>query len=264
MRTTTLALVLGLAATACTTLGPTPATTGVSAVPVGRPGVELQAGIMPAFYLSDAAHDGEGDQGATPQVHAIIEPDRILGTKGLILGARKWGDDGDSPIEPMIGYRRRLDSAFSIGGVVYGGHANGSSVGATYEATRVGGELAIDAGIQSRWSWLSAHLMASLSATYLDATGEYCADTMGVAIDCENDENDRRVDGAVEGIYTAATAGAAIDIARRPHGSVQSIRLFVLGAIGVMPKLRDGVQMESNNGYYSIGLGLSFGFGSPD
>ncbi|MFN0251386.1 MAG: hypothetical protein ACKV2T_31210 [Kofleriaceae bacterium] len=262
MRTTTF-LALGLAATACTTLGPTPATTGVSAVPVGRPGVELQAGIMPAFYLSDAANDGSGDQSGTAQVHAIIEPDRILGTKGLILGARKWGEDGDSPIEPMVGYRRRLDSAFSIGAVAYGGHADGSSSGATYQATRFGGELAIDAGIQSRWSWLSGHLMASLSATYLDATGEYCVNPSGVAIDCDN-ENDRRVDGAVEGVYTAATAGAAIDIARRPHGSVQSIRLFLLGAIGVMPKLRDGMQMPSNNGYYSIGLGVSFGFGSPD
>jgi hypothetical protein len=260
MRTMILAsLVL---ATACTTLGPTPATTGISAVPVGRPGVELQAGIMPAFYLSDAANDGDGDKAATAQVHAIIEPDRILGTKGLILGARKFGEDGDSPIEPMLGYRRKLDNAFSIAGVVYGGHASGESSGATYEATRFGGELTIDAGIQSRWSWLSGHLMASLSATYLDATGEYCVNTSGVAIDC--DEGSRRVDGAVEGIYTAATAGMAIDIARRPHGSVQSVRLFMLGAIGIMPSLRDGMQMPSNNGYFSIGMGLSVGFGSPD
>ena len=263
MRTTTLAtLALGLAATACTTLGPTPATTGVSAVPVGRPGVELQAGIMPAFFLSDAANDGDGDKSATAQIHAIIEPDRILGTKGLILGARKWGEDGDSPIEPMIGYRRRLDSAFSIAAIAYGGHADGASSGASYEATRFGGELAIDAGITSRWSWLSGHLLASLSATYLDATGEYCVDTKGVAIDC--DDNTRRVDGAVEGVYTAATAGMALDLARRPQGSVQSIRLFLLGAIGIMPSLRDGMQMPSNNGYFSIGMGLSVGFGSPD
>lgn len=261
MRTKLLALTLGLA-TACTTLGPTPATTGVSAIPVGRPGVELQTGIMPAFFLSDAANDGEGDGAGTPQVHAVIEPDRILGTKGLILGARKWGEDGDSPIEPMIGYRRRIDSAFSIAGIAYGGYADGASTGASYQATRLGGELALDAGIQSRWSWLSGHLMASLSATYLDATGEYCVDGSGVAIDCE--DTSRRVDGAVEGVYTAVTAGAAIDIARRPHGAVQSVRLFVLGAIGAMPSLRDGMQTRSNNGYYSVGLGLSVGFGSPD
>ncbi len=259
MRTLILAT---LALTACTTLGPTPATTGVSAVPVGRPGVELQAGIMPAFYLSDAAHDGDGDQHGTAQVHAIIEPDRLLGTKGLILGARKWGEGGDAPLEPMIGYRRKLDSAFSIAGVAYGGYAYGESSGASYEATRFGGELALDAGLPSRWSWLSAHLMASLSATYLNATGQYCVNSMGVAIDC--DDGTRRVDGAVEGIYTAATAGAAIDVARRPHGAVQSVRVFMLGSIGVMPSLRDGMQMPSRNGYYSIGLGLSVGFGSPD
>ncbi len=258
----TMLLALTLAVTACTTLGPTPATTGVSAVPVGRPGVELQAGIMPAFYLSDAANDGSGDKSGTAQVHAIIEPDRILGTKGLILGARKWGEDGDSPIEPMIGYRRRLDNAFSVAGIVYGGHADGEANGATYEATRFGGELAIDAGIQSRWSWLSGHLMASVSATYLDATGEYCVNGGGIAIDCEDES--RRVDGAVEGVYTAATMGMALDLARRPQGSVQSVRLFLLGAIGMMPALREGMQMPSNNGYFSIGMGLSVGFGSPD
>lgn len=251
-----------LALTACTTLGPTPATTGVSAVPVGRPGVEVQAGIMPAFYLSDAANDGQGDKAATAQVHAIIEPDRLFGTKGLILGARKWGEDGDSPIEPMIGYRRRLDNAFSIAGIVYGGHADGAENGASYQATRAGGELAIDAGITSRWSWLSMHLMGSISATYLDATGEYCVIADGTATDC--DDNTRRVDGAVEGIYTAATGGIALDIARRPQGSVQSVRLFLLGAIGMMPALNDGMQMKSDNSYFSIGTGLSIGFGSPD
>lgn len=262
MRTMTLATVGLLAATACTTLGPTPATTGVSAVPVGRPGVEIQAGIMPAFYLSDAAQDSDaGDKAATAQVHAIIEPDRILGTKGLILGARKWGEDGDSPIEPMIGYRRRLNEAFSIAGILYGGHANGEDNGASYQATRFGGELAIDAGITSRWSWLSAHMLGSISATYLDAKGEYCV-SGGKAIDC--DENSQRVDGTVEGVYTAATAGMALDIARRPQGSVQSVRLFLLGTIGMMPQLREGMQMPSNHNYFSIGAGLSFGFGSPD
>lgn len=261
MRTMTLAVTL-LSATACTTLGPTPSTTGVSAVPVGRPGVEVQAGIMPAFFLSDAANDGQGDHAATGQVHAILEPDRWLGTKGLILGARKWGEDGDSPFEPIIGYRRRLDSAFSVAAIGYGGYATGRQNDASYQALRFGGELAVDAGISSRWSWLSGHLLASLSGTYLDATGEYCVDAGGVAIDCDQDS--RRVDGAVEGMYIAANAGAAIDIARRPHGTVQSIRLMMLGAIGVMPKLRDGMQMPSNNGYFSVGLGLSFGFGSAD
>lgn len=260
MRTMLLGSFLAVAATACTTLGPTPATTGVSAVPVGRPGVELQAGIMPAFYLSDAAHDGDGEGAATAQVHAIIEPDRLFGTKGLILGARAWGEDGDSPIEPMIGYRRKLDNAFSIAGVAYGGHASGASSGASYQTTRFGGELAIDAGIASRW--VGAHLLASVSATYLDASGEYCVGSDGYAIDCE--DTSRRVDGTVEGIYTAATAGVALDIARRPHGSVHAIRVFLLGAAGKMPRLRDGMQMPSNSGYFSIGLGLSLGFGSPD
>lgn len=254
-------LLLALAATACTTLGPTPATTGVSAVPVGRPGVELQAGVMPAFYLSDAANDGDGSE-PTNQINAIIEPDRLLGLKGLIVGARKWGESGDSPIEPMIGYRRRLNDAFSLMAVAYGGHAGGASGGASYEATRAGGEIAVDGDAGSPWSWLGVHFLASLSATYLDATGEYCVDGNGIAIDC--DENTRRVDGAVEGVYTAGTAGMAIDIARRPHGSIQSVRWSMLASVGMMPQLRDGMQAPSNNGYFSIGFGLSIGFGAPD
>ena len=34
-----------------------PATTGISAIPAGRPGAELQAGFAPGFYLSQAAAD---------------------------------------------------------------------------------------------------------------------------------------------------------------------------------------------------------------
>ena len=260
MRTTLLALTVF--ATACTTLGPNPATTGVSAVPVGRPGVELTAGLAPAFYLSDAANDGDGEGAMTSQVSAMIEPDRLLGTKGLILGARSFGEDGDSPIEPMVGYRRKLNEAFSLGGVVFGGRASGEQNEAFYKATRAGGEITIDGGIASERKWLALHLFASLSATYLNAKGEYCIADNGVATDC--DDYSTRVDGAVEGIYTAGSLGLALDIARRPQGTIQSVRLQLHGAVGAMPALRYGEQIESNNGFFSMGLGLSLGFGSPD
>ena len=39
----------GIFSTACTTLGPMPATTGVAAVPSGRPGFELQGGFAPGY-----------------------------------------------------------------------------------------------------------------------------------------------------------------------------------------------------------------------
>jgi hypothetical protein len=251
-----------LFASACTTLGPTPATTGVSAIPIGRPGIELQAAITPGFHLSESARGDDTNGMGTSQVHAVVEPDRLFGTKGLILGARKWGEGNDSPIEPMIGYRRKLDSMFSVMGLAYGGHARGNEQEASYEAMRAGGELAIDLALQSQSGWIGVHFLASVSATYLDARGEYCVGGDGAAVDC--DEGDRRVDGTIEGVYGAGTAGVALDIARRPQGAVQSIRFHLVGTFGRMPMIRDGQQMASDHNYTSVGAGLSFGFGASD
>ncbi len=248
-------LVLG---TACTTLGPMPSTTGVSAVPAGRPGAEIQAGVQPAFYLSDTARDSDALSQVTQQLSGVIEPDRVFGTKGLILGARTWGDDGDSPFEPMVGVRRRLDDTFSIAGIAYGTHARGASGGASYAASRFGGELVIDATLIPFASWLALHGQVTASATYLDAHGTYCVGSDGQGIDCE--DTSRRVDGTVEGIYAAATAGLSVDIARRPHGVLHSVRISMLGAVGARPRIRDGIQ-EPGDHYKSIGLSLTIGFG---
>src|SRR6187551_1351190 len=40
---------------ACTTLGPTPAMTGIPSPPLERPGVELQVAAVPGYFLSSAA-----------------------------------------------------------------------------------------------------------------------------------------------------------------------------------------------------------------
>src|SRR5665647_2649801 len=95
--------------TACTMLGPMPATTGVSALPAERPGGEVQAAVMPVFFLSDATQQDKAPPRADPQLSALFEPDRLFGTKGLILGLRTWGEEGATPVEPMIGLRRKLD-----------------------------------------------------------------------------------------------------------------------------------------------------------
>lgn len=250
---------LSLVLAACTTLGPVPATTGVSAVPVGRPGGEVQAGVMPAFFLSDAARESDPLSPATRQLSAVLEPDRLLGTKGLILGARTWGESGDSPFEPMIGIRRRLDDSFAIAGIAYGGRAAGAQRGASYAADRLGGELAIDVTLLPLASWLAVHAQATVSATYLDARGTYCVASSGEGIDC--DDTSRRVDGTIEGVYGAATAGISVDLARRPHGVLHSVRIAMLGAIGARPRIRDGVQEPSDDHYKSIGLSLTIGIG---
>jgi hypothetical protein len=252
-------LPLTVLATACTTLGPMPATTGVSAIPNGRPGVEMQAGIMPSTYLSDSAKDSDSRSEPTQQLSAVLEPARWLGVKGLIVGARTWGNDGDSPFEPMLGIRRKLDDTFSIAGIAYGTRAYGESSGASYSANRVGGELAFDAKVLPFGDWVAIHGQAALSATYLDATGTYCVGADGQGIDCE--DTSRRVDAAVEGVYAAATAGFSLDIARRPHGVLHSIRIAMLGSIGARPRIRDGIQEQSADHYKSIGLSLTLGLG---
>lgn len=252
-------LALTLFTCACTTLGPMPATTGMSAVPTGRPSVELQAAMTPVYFLSDTVRTGPADGIASPQLAALIEPDRWFKTKGLVLGARSWGEGGDRPFEPMVGMRRKLDDRFAVAGFAYGTHVRGAASGASYQATRLGGEVALDANVGNATSWLALHVQASVSATYLDATGEYCATSDGLAIDC--DDGSRRVDAAASGVYAAGTAGVSLDIARRPHGSLHAVRLALLGAVGGMPRIRDGVQQSSTDRYTSIGLSLTLAFG---
>ncbi|MBA3452817.1 MAG: hypothetical protein H0T42_06990 [Deltaproteobacteria bacterium] len=246
-------------ASACTTLGPMPATTGISALPAQRPGGEVQAAVMPVFFLSDATREAEPGPQASLQLSALIEPDRLFGTKGLILGARTWGEAGDSPFEPMVGLRKKLDDRFAVAGIAYGTQARGDDGGATYRANRLGGELAVDA-LLLPFGWLDFHIQATVAATYIDATGRYCVSGTGEGTDCS--EGSREVNGAVNGIYTSATAGASIDIARRSEGYLHSIRIAFLGAVGAMPRLRDGIQQPSQDSYHSFGLSLTIGVGS--
>lgn len=239
---------------ACTTLGPMPATTGISAIPANRPGVELQAGGMPGYYLSDTVQEGEAGI-ALPQLSALVEP----GRRGLVVGARQWGSEGDTPVEPFVGWRRRVAERSSVAVIGYGTLARGASSGASYSALRLGGELAGDATlIDGRKA--SLHLHGSLSATLLDASGTYCVTPQLEATDC--DDGDRRIDATIDGIYSAATVGLALDLARRPTGHLHGVRLALLGAVGGMPRVRGGVQEPSADRYHSVGFSLTVGFGA--
>ncbi|MBA3540982.1 MAG: hypothetical protein H0T79_15330, partial [Deltaproteobacteria bacterium] len=77
MKPMILAAIASLAA-ACTTLGPMPTTTAVSAIPSARGGAEVQAGIVPAYYLSDAAQESTSAT-ATGQLAAVVDPAELLG-----------------------------------------------------------------------------------------------------------------------------------------------------------------------------------------
>ena len=247
------------AACACTSLGPMPATTGVSAVPVGRAGAELQAGLVPMFRLSDAASTEDRNGRVTPQLLSLIEPDRLF-VPGLIAGLRGWGEDHDTIAEPFIGYRRRLDARRSGGVVVYGTLARANQNGASYAAKRLGAEAMFDAELV-RWAgWLSLHAQAAAQLTALVAGGTYCVDPAGVAIDCSDTEPNVEVDGKLAGLYPAATGGLSIDLLRRSTSPFHGVRLGLLGAVGRMPNLRGGRQ-RTGDSYASAGLTLTIGFG---
>src|SRR5687767_1114038 len=89
---------------ACTSVGPMPTTTAISAVPSDRPSAEAQAAVTPVFRLSNAASGDDQNGQSTPQVSALFDADRLL-ARGLIVGARLFGESGDAGLEPYLGYR---------------------------------------------------------------------------------------------------------------------------------------------------------------
>jgi hypothetical protein len=253
MRIALLVLIAG-----CTTLGPMPATTGVSAVPINRPGGELQVGPVPGFFLSSSAHaKAEG----TPimQASAIVEPDRWLHLKGLVFGARLFGQSGDTPGEPYIGYRRTVREGLSLGGGLFGTSKQSAQKLASYRATRIGGEAAIDGQVLES-EWFGLHVQGAVSGTRIDASGQYCVDAMGVAKDCdiENPAMNTLIDGKQQGIYPAATASIALDFAKGRDGVFDGARLALMFATGSMPIMNNG-EKTGTDVYAAGGLTLTLG-----
>lgn len=256
---------LALTVAACTTLGPTPATTAISAIPMNRPGVEAQVGAVPGYFLSGAASDHKG--AATGQLSALLEPDRWLGLRGLIAGFRVFGSGNDSVTEPYVGYRRHVggDDQLSLAGIAYGSVAGATDQLATYHATRVGGELSIDARLLQPTSWASLHLQGAVTGTALSAHGTYCVDATGQGTDCDtgSQANNTMVNGTMSGLYGTATAQLSLDFAPARNRWFHFMRVAMLGSAGEMPLLVNGVQ-QSGQAYASIGLMLSMGVGAPD
>jgi hypothetical protein len=256
-----LVVTTGIWATGCTSLGPMPTTTGLAAVPAGRPGVEVQAGLVPGYHVSAATQEPTHKGDPISQVLGLLEPDQWLGTHGLVVGARHWGEHDDNAIEPFLGYRHRLDDNFAIGLFGYGTTMAATDHGASYHATRIGGELAVDARVIAVTRWLALHGQAAISTTYLDAHGTYCADSNGLGVDCNQDGTDRMVDGSIHGAFTSATAALALDFGRLSDGAFHSLRVALLGSAGVMPQVRDGKETDGAR-YASLGLSLTIGFGA--
>ena len=176
-----------IGALGCTTLGPMPATTAISAVPATRPDVELQIGGIPGYYLSSAV--AEEPEGATVlQALLAFEPDELIGAPGLIVGGRIMGDqDSGTYPEGLLGYRTALDSIrrFSLGVFGYASNGSASHDRASYEATRAGLEATMDIAATPEQESVSLHVFAGGSLTGLWASGEYCLDAEGkYGVDC--------------------------------------------------------------------------------
>jgi len=259
MRGFFLAVLIG---SGCTTLGPMPATTGVASIPAGRPGIEAQLGGVPAYHLSSSV-SSNAHGSITGQAALLIEPDRWIGVPGLIVGGRLFGKDEDTPLEPLLGYRRKLDEQFAVAVVGYATSKRASSSGADYHAVRAGAEAAADGRLVAITSWLSLHTQAAVSITRVAASGAYCVNASGVGIDCSDGDpdGDLRAVGRISGVYPSGTGTLALDIGRTPGGLFHSGRIAVMLAGGLMPRAEGGVQQDSH-AYFSIGGTLTLALGS--
>jgi hypothetical protein len=256
MKLAIVAVVLG----ACTSLGPMPATTGMSAVPLGRPGAQAQLGTMPGFYASQSAQN-EAKGAPIQHLSALIDPDHWLPVKGVVIGARIFGQSGDTPGEPYVGYRRKVSEAVSVGGVAFGSSKRSENNLATYHGVRAGAEGAIDAALWEPKSWMSVHAQAAGSITRILASGTYCVDDQGIAKDCDmmNPDANTTVNGKTVGVYPAATGTLAVELGGK-HGLFDSARFAVLGGVGRMPLVQSGDESATGT-YFTLGASLTLGVG---
>ena len=254
-------VVILLALSACTTLGPIPATTGVAAVPSGAPGLEGQVAFVPGFYLSRSAQN-QGKGAIMPQLSAVFDPDRWLGLPGLIIGGRIYGADKDTPGEPLIGYRHAFDEGLSASIVGFFTSKDATRSLASYHATHGGAEAAVDAQLLGS-GWVQLHWQLAASATHISASGTYCVNQSGVAIDCSTDPaaQNTMVDRKLSSTVGAATSTVALDFFRSRGSIFHGARLGWMLAAGSMPQIQPGGSTATAL-YWSTGLSVTFGLGA--
>jgi len=249
---------------ACTTLGPTPAMTGIPSPPLERPGVELQVAAVPGYFLSSAATE-EPKGSVLPQVAAVFEPDELIQVPGLLVGARYAGDDdAGAALEPLLGYRTYLDNdkRFSLAALGFLAYASGAANSASFTALRGGLEAGVDARITPRSRYAEVHTNLGLTFTALNAEGAYCLTASGpYGVDCpEEPSEQRRVKAEVSGLFPSAHAGISLDFARHLRAPFHGLRLALDFAGGTMPTVQNGEQ-HSAVIYGSGGLSLTVGVG---
>ena len=246
---------------ACTTLGPMPATTGASFAPAARPDVTLSAGALPGYYLSSAVQE-EAKGTSIGQASILVDPDRWIDLPGAVIGGRYVGEDdnGGYP-EGMLGYRAHVDGdkRLALGGLLYGTHGSGQSKRASYQAWRVGAELGSDFRVTPESHWLELHVFGSAALTALSAEGEYCLDAeLRYGLDCG--EMQIPVSAEARGLYPSFDAGLGFEVARHLDSVFHGVRLDLQIGAGTMPTVV-GAEQASARTYAALGGALSLGLG---
>jgi|GEM_PF-537189 len=251
----------------CTTLGPMPAMTALNPVPEQRTGVEVQAGFVPGFFLSDTVQEApDPSRNPMPQLSVLFDPGELLAVRGLSLGARYvGGDDSHGIVEPMLRYRFFVDDdeRFALGFVGFGTYATGSADGTSYTAIRVGLETSTDIRLTPKYRWIELHLNAGAAMTVIHAEGDYCTDPAGFGDACEG-HHTPDTHAEVTGAYGTLFIGAYLDFFRHTDWSIHPVRLGIVMAGGTMPQIRMGEQEDTDGSWYSIGLNLITGFGAAE
>jgi hypothetical protein len=256
---------LALFALACTTLGPMPAITALPPVPLERPGLELQAAVVPGYYLSSSVQ-AEPESASVPQILGLLEPDDVLGLPGLIVGARYAGQSEEGgALEPLVGYRAFLDGdrRLSVAGAGFITYQNGEDGAASFRALRGGADVGVDVRVTPINRYVELHGNGGISLTLLDAHGNYCVGTDGrFGVDCPEEAAQRNlVSGSAGGLFPAAHAGLSLDFARHLPYAFHGVRLAIDAAGGSMPTVVAGAQ-EDAKWYGAAGLSLTVGFGA--
>jgi hypothetical protein len=237
-----------------------PATTAVSPIPANRPGLDAQVGTVPAFYASQSAQN-EAKGAAVGQAALIVEPDRWIGVKGLVVGGRIFGPSGDTYGEPYVGYRTKVGERISIGGGAYGSAKRSTKQLASYHATRMGAEASVDANVVQPLSWLGIHAAGSVGVTRILTSGTYCVDAQGLALDCDLDRPaaNTMITGKQTGVYPTATATLML-ASLHDSGVFRAAELALIASVGAMPLIQNGA--KTGTGIYDgLGLTLTVGIG---
>jgi hypothetical protein len=230
-----------------------PTTTAIGARPAGHTVLELQIGHVPGFHLSDVAtQDGAA---AARAGSLLVEPGSRLGTRGLLVGGRAFGDDGNLILEPIVGYRHAFES-FAIAGFLYGTATHHATTDESYDAYRVGTELAISTPISRATSWFVMDVQLAVAVMRLDAEGRFCVRTDVLC-------NGPYEEGRVRGFYPASTVSLGFDAGRVRWPVLNHARVAFMFGAGLMPALTASEQADPG-GFVNVGVSLTVGIGDDD